>query len=149
MQIESKFLFSFMRSIYEKMYKVCKFSILTKMHIFIEYKERHETKIGICYRFLIKGLCRLFRSIRISHEGLEFTKNVFQRKLFDSIVRLVTSCKLLLRRCGKAGKILRTNFISFTRNHISFLVHWSIRPHENVSVYVRGRTIDSTIAISR
>lgn len=53
-------LLSFMRSIYEKMYKIRKLCVLTQMHIFIEYKGRHEIKIEICYLFLIKGLCRLF-----------------------------------------------------------------------------------------
>lgn len=61
-------LLSFMRSIYEKMYKMCKLCMLMQMHIFIEYKGRHETTIGICYLVLIKGSCRLFRSIRTSHE---------------------------------------------------------------------------------
>lgn len=47
------------------------------MHIFVEYKGRHEIEIEICYPFLIKGLCRPFRSTRISHEGLDFTKTRF------------------------------------------------------------------------
>lgn len=67
-------LLSFMRSVYEKTYKICKLCLLTQMHIFTEYKGRHEIKMEICYLFLIKGLCRPFRSTRVSHEALDFTK---------------------------------------------------------------------------
>lgn len=63
-----------------KMYKMCKLCILMQMHIFIKYKGRHETKIGNCYPFLIEGSCRLFRSTRISHEGLEFAKTCFNER---------------------------------------------------------------------